>query len=375
MDAERGPVGLTLTYLVDRHGFGRRHERETRAAIAGRLAALKGYRFAGEYPPPPGHAGPVYLVPSDTLVGHASAEALSVRTEDDLFGAVVPHPFVATKAITHPLVAPDAVAPPGWSHGLATRLRESTLEGFATFSPADARRAGALLLEGGPVRVKPVRATGGRGQEVAAGLRALEAILDATDPADLARDGVVLERNLTEVTTHSVGQIRVAGMVASYWGTQRLTPDNDGQPVYGGSDLLVARGGFEALHALGLSDSARIAVARARRYDAAAQASFPSLLASRRNYDVAEGRDPLGRIRCGVLEQSWRLGGASGAEVAALEAFAADPALPAIRTFTLERYGGAAEPPPGGATVYFHGTDEEVGPITKIAGVRRDGDA
>ena len=89
--------------------------------------------------------------------------------------------------------------------------------------------------------------------------------------------------------------------------------------MYGGSELLVVRGGFEALHALGLPAEAALAVAQARVYDAAATEHFPGLFASRRNYDVVRGLDAAGRPRCGVLEQSWRIGGASGAEVAALE--------------------------------------------------------
>ena len=67
-----------------------------------------------------------------------------------------------------------------------------------------------------------------------------------------------------------------------------------------------------------------------------------------------------------MLEQSWRIGGASGAEIAALLAFRADPALQAVRASTVERYG-ACEPPPAPATVLFHGTDPSVGTITKYA--------
>ena len=43
--------------------------------------------------------------------------------------------------------------------------------------------------------------------------------------------------------------------------------------------------------------------------------------ASRRNYDVVAGLDARGQRRCGVLEQSWRVGGASPAELVALAAF------------------------------------------------------
>jgi hypothetical protein len=68
-----------------------------------------------------------------------------------------------------------------------------------------------------------------------------------------------------------------------------------------------------------------------------------------------------------VLEQPWRIGGASGAELAALEAFFAIPALNAVRAATVERYGEGRPLPPARATVYFNGVDERDGPMTKHA--------
>jgi hypothetical protein len=351
----------------------RSHERATRDAVAARLAALLGFAFAGEHDPAAHHGLPLYLVPADPL--HTTeAERLGVRGEGDLFGSVVPHPFIGTKAITHPLVADDARAPEGWSRGFGRRVREAVLDGFSVFVPEDTYRAGRRLLERGPVRVKPVCARGGRGQAVARDAAELDALLDAVDPAELARHGLVLEENLAEVTTYSVGQVRVAGLVASYHGTQRLTRDNRGELVYGGSDLVIARGGFDALLALGLSEEVGLAVAQARAYDAAAEACFPGLIVSRRNYDVARGLDARGRPRSGVLEQSWRVGGASGAEVAALAAFRADPGLRVVRASTVEAYGEGAAVPPG-AFVCFRGTDDRAGPITKYALVGRHADA
>src|SRR5215218_5880680 len=116
----RVPRGTVATYAVHGHGFAHSHERATRDGIARRLAVLKGFDFVGEYDPARPPPGPVYLVPSDTLVGLDTAAALGVRGEDDLFGGVVPHAFVATKAITHPLVGPNAPAPPGWSPAFGT---------------------------------------------------------------------------------------------------------------------------------------------------------------------------------------------------------------------------------------------------------------
>lgn len=341
------------------------HDEVTRTGIARRLAGLMGFDFAGEYDPSVRHSGPVYFVPSDTLVG-VEAKELGIRGDRDLFGGVVPHRFVATKAITHPLVEPDAYAPAGWSRDFERRVHGAVLRGFSAFTFRDACRAGRRLLAHGPVRLKPVRATGGRGQAVVSDMAEMEARLDAMDAAELSGHGLVIEENLTDVTTASIGQICVADLVLSYCGTQRLTPDNTGSTVYGGSELVIVRGGIEALLGLALPEDIRLAAAQARAYETAAIQSYPGLFASRRNYDVARGLDPDGRWRSGVLEQSWRLGGASGAEIAALEAFRADPARHVLRASSIETYGEGEAPPPH-ATVYFRGTDEQVGYLTKYA--------
>ena len=368
--SQRGVV----VYWPGERGYERSHERATHIEIVKRLAVLKGYDAAGDFDRAKRYPGPVYVVPGDTLVDVEAANALGIRTEHDLFGGVVPHPFVATKAITHPLVGPDASAPAGWSADIGRRVRDVVLPGFSAFTRDDARRAGKRLLEHGPVRVKCVQETGGRGQASVSDAAQLEAVLDAIAPADLSRCGVVIEEDLTDVATYSVGQVRVADLVATYHGTQRQTPDNGGASVYGGSDLTVVRGGFDAVLGADLSDEIRLAVTQACAYDAATTACFPGFFASRRNYDVVQGLDSLGRRRSGVLEQSWRVGGASSAEIVALEAFRADPALQAVRATCVEVYGMSETPPPD-ATVYFRGVDERVGFITKYARVEPHGDA
>jgi hypothetical protein len=126
------------------------------------------------------------------------------------------------------------------------------------------------------------------------------------------------------------------------------------------------RGDFEALLRSKLSEPAQLAVAQAQVYDAAAFELFTGMFASRRNYDVAQGTDAAGGCRSGVLEQSWRIGGASCAEVCALLAFRADSSLSAVRASCYEIYG-LSEDPPSNAVVYFRGVDEEIGPITKYA--------
>jgi hypothetical protein len=342
------------------------HESATQGALARKLAELKGFEFAGEFNSAQKYSGPVYVVPSDTLVGSDAAERLGVRGEQDLFGGLVPFAFVATKALTHPLAEPDAAAPPGWSSAFAVQAGDAVLPGYTAFSIDDARSAGRRLLREGSIRIKNPGATGGVGQSVAADAAQLEAALGAADPEQLAREGVVIEQNLADVVTYSVGHVRVGDMLATYYGVQKLTRNRRGKEVYGGSDLVVARGDFDDLLARDIDENVRTAIAQARRYHAAALHCFPGMFASRCNYDIARGRDEQGEWHSGVLEQSWRIGGATGAELVALEAFRSDPALRLVAASTTEIH--EENPPvPEDAWIYFQGIDQRVGPLIKYA--------
>ena len=358
-----GSEGVVVVY---RAGASERaeHDHATCNVIARKLAKLKRFAFAGEYDPHADYPRHRYFVPANTLIGVEHARSLGIADDDDLFGGVVPHPFIATKCISHPLVDDDAVAPDGWSGEFARRVRDCVLHGFAAFSLDDALRATVRLFAHGPVRIKRALGIGGCGQTVVHDRREAEAALADADTAEVARYGIALEQDLAQVTTYSVGQARVDRLLASYCGTQHLTENRDGKLVYGGSKLLVARGDYDALLALDHAAAARLAIELARRYDDAAFQCFTGLFASRRNYDVACGLDAGGRMRSGVLEQSWRVGGASSAEVEALAAFAADSRCDVVGASSMELYAMDVTPPPH-AIIYFQGIDDRVGPLTK----------
>lgn len=366
-DQPRGSVVLG----VGREAARSTHEAVTHAVIATQLAELLGYDFAGAWVPDQPYSGAVYFVPGDVLVGVDDAAARGIRGDDDLFGGVVPERVMASKAITHPLVDSPTRIPPGWSATFAGRVRPLVLPGYSAYAPADACRAGRALLQLGPVRLKPAHGSAGRGQRVVGDIGELDALVEGFDSGALARDGVVLETDLREPTTWSVGQVRVHQHVIAYYGTQWLTRDNRGEVAYGGSSLRVHRGDLAALLREALPAPVRAAVVLAQRYDQAARQSFPRMFASRRNYDVLQGNDHRGRPHAGVLESSWRIGGASGAEVAALLRFRDEADRRWLAARAEERYGAQAAPP-SGATVLFDGTDPVVGPLLKFTMVEDD---
>jgi len=356
------------------------HDIASQDALTEKLAGVLGLSYLPHYQPPDAEAGnDIYYVPAHTLVRASAYEGTesylrAIRDDWGLFGGIVPYDFVATKAITHSLLHKEAAAPEGWSHAFGQDVASSTLMGFTVFSPEDARIAGARLLGLGPVRVKPVQASGGRGQVIAHDMGQLDAVLAEQDEIEMARWGLVLEEQLDDVETFSVGQVRINGLTTSYVGTQSLTLDNERQLVYGGSTLLCVRGGYDELLTLQLSEQYRQAVRMARQFDAAAQRSWPALLASRRNYDVALGTTVRGQAKMGVLEQSWRAGGASFAEACAIEAFLNSEQLRVVKTATRERYGESFVVPEH-ALVVYRGDDPVTGFITKYGLIEAYGNA
>lgn len=344
------------------------HEPATRRWIAQRAADLLGYRYAGRYSADMPAGGHLYFVPQSTLLVDR-ARLLGISTERDLLGGVVPYGFVASKAISHALINDARVVPEGWSQDLARSLESVVLPGRSAFGRDDAREAGIALLERhAAIRIKPGAGIGGLHQSVATTTAELDAALDDLDEEATRQLGVVLELNLKDVETYSVGTVRVGDLAIAYVGVQRLTRNHKGHEVYGGSDLACVRGSFEELLDATSDPAQRTVLGLTMHYEAAIADRYPQLFASRRNYDVAAGRGEDGALEHGVLEQSWRIGGATPAEVSALAAFAADPALHRVRASSHEVYD--LIDPPSGAEVYFSAIDPAVGALTKYSLVK-----
>lgn len=320
------------------------HEVESNRALARWLAQILGLKFGGSFDPELHSGRDLYLLPTQTLVGAAAARQLGVSGPEDLWGGYVEHDFICTKAISHGLRNKNAHAPQGWSPLFSERVRSVVLDGLSVFSLDDARPAAEHLLYSGPIRMKPIHACAGRGQEVINSLDQFDEILARPDAQTLFTEGVVLEQDLTDVVTHSVGQSFIGDKVLSYCGDQYLTSDAQGEQVYGGSNLLVVQGDYDDLLKLDLPDEVRLAIRQAQVFDSAADEVYPGFYASRRNYDIAQGLDANGLQRSGVLEQSWRMGGASSAEVAALQSFVNHPTMRAIRVSSVETYIDQALP-------------------------------
>jgi hypothetical protein len=344
------------------------HEVETNRALARWLAQILGLKFGGSFDPQVHSDRDIYLLPTQTLVGAAAALQLGVKGPEDLWGGYVEHDFICTKAISHGLLNRHAHAPPGWAPLFSERVRTVVLDGLSVFSFDDARPAAEHLLYNGTIRIKPIHACAGRGQEVIKSLDQFDEILARPEAKALFSEGVVLEQDLDQVITHSVGQSFIGEKVLSYCGDQYLTKDAHGEEVYGGSNLLVVQGGYDDLLTLDLPDDVQLAIRQAQVFDDAADEAYPAFYASRRNYDIAQGIASDGQQRSGVLEQSWRMGGASSAEVAALQSFVNDPGMRAIRVSSVETY--IDQPLPADAIEVYRGPAENSDFLLKYVTVK-----
>jgi len=341
------------------------HERASIDCFGRRLARLMGREFRAE-----ALSGlPGYFIPLETLTREEAAMR-GITCAQDLFGGVVPHAFVASKLVTHGLVDGGTDAPQAWAPTLGQTLADAVLPGYSVFNRGDLHTAVRALLTLGKVRVKLAYARGGNGQQVVTSLEQLEAWLPEVSEAEIA-DGVVVELNLESALTFSIGCVEVGSSCVSYFGTQRGIRTPGGDTVYGGSILRVARGGLDQLQHVPLPREAADAIAKVQHYEAQIALAYPGFFASRRNYDVVHGCDAHGMERCGVLEQSWRFGGASPAEILALEVLSAEPEVPWLDAMTYETYDD--EPVPGDAVVYFQGEVASLGRLTKYARVLDDG--
>jgi hypothetical protein len=201
------------------------HEVETNRALARWLAQILGLKFGGSYDPQQHGGRDLYLLPTQTLVGAAAARQLGVKGPGDLWGGYVEHDFICTKAISHGLLNYKAHAPQGWAPLFSERVRSVVLDGLSVFSFEDARPAAEHLLYTGPIRLKPIHACAGRGQEVIEQPRPVRRSPRPARSQKLFSEGVVLEQDLDQVITHSVGQSFIGDKLLSYCGDQYLTED------------------------------------------------------------------------------------------------------------------------------------------------------
>src|SRR5262245_9319156 len=202
------PNGVVVLYFSRFDKPLQWHHKVVLDAVAKTIAKVKGDDFGGQYDARCDYSGPLFFVPADTLLAD-EASYLGIHCSNDLYGGAVPHPFMKTKAITHGLVDHHAERPLGWSTAFAERVREIVLPGYTAFSNCDARVAATRMLTRGTIRLKKPTSASGKDQTVITTLNELDGVLEEVTSDEMATYGLVLEENLRQVRTLSIGKVAV----------------------------------------------------------------------------------------------------------------------------------------------------------------------
>lgn len=210
---------------------------------------------------------------------------------------------------------------PHYSYTVADALRDATLPGYTAFTYQDVETAIELLLRQGYLaRIKDADQSDADGQYIVEHPGQFKSLHTQFPITKVAQSGVVVEANIDSPTTLSIGTVYIAGRYYSYYGTQQNVI-HDGRKVYGGTTLTLFNGDLEMLtRYVGNNPQLKKAVEQAQTVHSLYSHYDP--LISRGNYDVVVG-DNLS----GVTDQSLRVGGATPAELVAIEALNTNPNL------------------------------------------------
>lgn len=272
--------------------------------------------------------GKAYFVPFAAV--HADlARERGVSGIGDLNGGVVRHLEHADKAILHMLPSRDAQRPPWYSPRFAQSVQDVALPGYTAFTIEDAVQAyGLMRSDGLTVRLKDPSNTGGLGQHFIGDEADLASILAQYD-TKLAKTGIVLEADLHNPATVSIGYVNIDGAIYT-WHGRPYDVNHDGMTRFGGNELTVVRGGLDMLRKHAKSPHDQLAVDQARRvFDAY---SLLGTTISRATLDIVQGTSCSGTFLSGVTDPSLRPSASSAGEIRAIEALTENPEAMMVKT-------------------------------------------
>ncbi len=261
------------------------------------------------------------------VVSKKMAKELGINNSEDFYGVAVEHPQQVEKSVLYPVVGEAA----GYHSEIFPReIRDAVLEGYSFFSQEGAVEAYQRLNSDRSLRLKLLPNSDGNGQFKVKSETELCQILSQANKEDLTVFGAVLEPNLFEAETVSVGEIRIGASVYSFLAFQKgdVAPE-DGRNRYMGADLLVVRGMMDKLLRLDQSEPVEKQVRQAITFHRAY--SFFEPITSRISYDVLFGYDDQGRYQSGVTDITARLGGSCPAVMLGVKALDEDQAVTAVR--------------------------------------------
>ncbi len=305
---------------------------ERNQALAQYLASITGRIFAGEIFSPRRLGSGDYLLPHKPI-SLEEGRQFGIINPDQIFGAVI-EPIYAEKSIFHKTVPNAKFVPSKFPHEFATFLNDKgiVLIGYTAFSIEDVEKAYDLITDAGyAVRVKHPLGSSSTKQFRAKSKKQVLDFVRSEEVATLRKFGMILEVNLlnpndkrADVEGFSGGWTQLEGNIYSYLGRQMFA-ETGTTDRYIGTRLQMVRGSVDNL---GEVADSLVYQDVYRQLEKVAEATklLPYLIGSRMNFDfiygVREGIDGIildESPSVYVVEQSFRVGGASGAELVGIE--------------------------------------------------------
>ncbi|MBT4384726.1 DUF3182 family protein [Candidatus Peregrinibacteria bacterium] len=229
------------------------------------------------------------------------------------YGALVEHEAHGMKGLLRPPIDPGNV-PEHMPRGLDA-IHRMGLPGYIAFNEDQAMAAyDALRLEGHEVRLKNPEESDGNGQHKIDSKEDLRRLLSEYTHLFRREIGMVLEANLEDVDTHTVGQVLLpTGERVSLAGKQIDLEDRDG---FGGIDFTLSRRAILDVMRDTLPSHVTAALPQVEQVFGA----FSEFLrVSRISFDIVSGRS-AGQQFCGLADVTLRVGGTCPGTMEALNA-------------------------------------------------------
>lgn len=285
-----------------------------------------------------------YHIPSKPI-SSADAEKYGIKSSEDIFGGVVEDLLHANKGILHTTLSNTSLHPSGYSQDFPKLIRNAVLPGYTAFSKAEAVEIMKCMNKHGTgsVRLKDPLESDASGQYVITNTIELDNVLSKYSDKNIFENGLVLEANINEAVTLSVGLIIFGNQEYSYFGKQKSVFHN-GRSKYGGTEIAMFRGNFNNLiNRVDTGSNLHIAISQTSTVFDAFGTLDPIL--SRANFDVVQGFNNKGEFLSGVTDQSFRLGGASPAEVLAISKLNSDKNIECVNAEVDLIYDPTSKPP------------------------------